>query len=425
MYNIEYFNSDNIENCNQYFTKVHINSITQKILKSEDYYKVLLPVNIEDILTSCIKYAQIIKNNFKNLVIIGMGGAELNPRSMLSLVKKSNNKNYVDSNFTSSDTKIYFLNNTDPYYFIKLFSKINIKHTAFLVISNSGETIETISLCGAVVSEFYRHNIYNNIGKFFFIITNNNASSLFKFATKINATIIEHERNISGRYSGFTNVNIIAGLVANLNMYEYLNGANNILQEFIDNQENSIVVHSANFVLNAKKNIMVNIGYLQRFKAFLEWNAQIIAESLGKSGQGYTPIYGIGPNDQHSTMQLYLDGPKDKIFSMFYIKEFSSYTIKDIIINKVIDENQGSHINISSKSLEEINKLNYDATILALQSKGISVRKFLLDDLSEKTIGSITAHFMLETILLAHAINVNPFNQPGVEAIKTKLKKML
>ncbi len=176
---------------------------------------------------------------------------------------------------------------------------------------------------------------------------------------------------------------------------------------------------SASSIYYSNKNTLVNIGYLQRFLPFLEWYSQIIAESLGKDGKGYTPLKGLGPNDQHSMLQLYLEGPQDKYFSFFYIEKF----------NEKVGEYKTSNLNklgyLAHKELPDINKANFTATINALSVKKLPIRSVILKELSAESFGAIVCHLMLEIITIGHLIKVNPFNQPGVEMIKIRSKELI
>ena len=209
------------------------------------------------------------------------------------------------------------------------------------------------------------------------------------------------------------------GLVAGVDILSYLSGANKVIDNFYSNLAESPVMLSASSIYYSNKNTLVNIGYLQRFLPFLEWYSQIIAESLGKDGKGYTPLKGLGPNDQHSMLQLYLEGPQDKYFSFFYIEKF----------NQEIREYKTSNLDklgyLVHKGLPDINKANFTATINALSLKKIPIRSVILRELSAETFGAITCHLMLEIIIIGHLIKVNPFNQPGVEMIKIRSKELI
>lgn len=337
-----------------------------------------------------------IKDRYKNIIIVAMGGAMLNPQSLLNLNGALEQKN------------IYFLGNTDPIYFENLVQKIDLQDSAIIIISNSGNTLETIALSKMMIATYKNANI-NEYGKHFFFITNPINGALQKIAKDINAMIIPHQAGISGRFSGLTNVTTFIGIIAGIDIEEYLNGAESALTDFINNPHAPSIIAAAN-ISTAAKPIMVSLAYLQQFNYFLEWYCQIIAESLGKNNQSITPIRGLGPNDQHSMLQLYIEGPDDKFYNFFYVSNLGT--------------NQNTNSDIFSY-LRQINDINFTATKETLESIGSPLRSIMLPDLSAHTIGDLTANMMLETILLCKMAGVNPFDQPGVELIKTRTNKLV
>lgn len=336
------------------------------------------------------------KDRYKNIIIVAMGGAILNPQSLLYL------------NGTLERKNIYFLGNTDPFYFQNLVQSLDLRETAVIIISNSGNTLETIALSKMMIAAYKNLNI-NEYNKHFFFITNPINSTLQKIAKDINALIIPHQTGISGRFSGFTNVTTFIGIITGIDIEGYLNGAESALEDFVNNQHSSSIIAAAN-IRAAAKPIMVSLAYLQQFNYFLEWYCQIIAESLGKNNQSITPIRGLGPNDQHSMLQLYIEGPDDKFYNFFYVSNLGA--------------NKNSNEDIFSY-LSHINDINFTATKETLESIDRPMRSIMLPDLSAHTIGNLTANMMLETILLCKMAEVNPFDQPGVELIKIRTNKLV
>jgi glucose-6-phosphate isomerase len=386
-------------------SKYASHKILESIKAEHSLYKIFSYDHAKEQAKACSIYAQEINKNFSDLIVIGMGGATLNPKTLTSIVANVNRS-----------TQLHFLNNTDSLFLQKLLAKISLKDCAVLAISNSGETLETISLVGVIISEFEKAAV-DDIAKHFYFITNSRSGILKNIANKIGATLIEHTANISGRYSGLTNVSTFVGQIAGINIGEYLDGAKSVLDDFRQNKEESQPALSAATIYNSGKCIMANMGYLQQFSAFLEWYSQIIAESLGKDGKGISPIKGLGPNDQHSMLQLYLDGPQDKIYSLFYVENLDSNKFKTCRYEEL-----GF---LANKTLQDINKANFEATTHALKSRGAPIRQIILKDLSAKTAGSLIAHSMLEIVILGHLMQLNPFNQPGVELIKKESTRIV
>jgi len=403
---IEYSNFSN-NNSIQNEAAIAAEHIINSIETKQPYYKIFDTEHAREQAKLCAPHAKAINDNYSDLIVIAMGGAMLNPATIIALCCD-----------TKSSTKIHFLYNTDPLCFQKLIAKLTLKNCAILAISNSGETLETIALVGAMIAEFEKANIAD-LGKRFYFITNPLKGKLYQIAQKINATILPHTDKISGRYSGLTNVTSFVAQVALVDIEQYLTGANVVINDFLQQKENSQSALSAANIFGFKELMMVNIGYLQQFDVYLEWYSQIIAESLGKEEQGITPIRGLGPNDQHSMLQLYLDGPRDKLYSLFYIKELSQELPEyNTCLLKELDY-------IAGKSLTHIHTANFKATKYALINRNSPVRSVILKDLSAHTIGALVTHSMLEIIMLGQMMQINPFNQPGVELIKTKSKQIV
>jgi glucose-6-phosphate isomerase len=379
------------------------NSINQNI----DFYKIFCIKTLRSQFNDCKKYGTEIINRFSDLIVIGMGGSVLNPETLINLSLRTN----------STGVKIHFLNHTDPIRLQGLLKKISLPGCAVLAISNSGQTIETNSLVGVMISAFKNQHI-KDLGSRFFFITKPHSGIMANVARKISAPIISHMENISGRFSGLTNVSTLVAFIAGVDIDEYIDGAEKVLESFLQDRNNndSSPLISAASIYSTKKPIIVNIGYLQQFAPFLEWYSQIISESLGKNGLGITPVRGLGPNDQHSMLQLFLDGPCDKIYSLFYVQNLDHELKTDSIAELEY---------IADKKLSDINSANFEATQYALEVKKHPLRIVKLKDLSSKTVGALVAHSMLEVITLGYMMNINPFNQPGVELIKSSSKNII
>lgn len=406
MYSVEFINLD----FGKVDKKILANAAKQirnSIDNKSSYYQIFAKQDSKKSLEPLLAVADKIKNNFSDLIVISMGGATLNPNMLVSFLGKKKGK-----------LKIHFLNNTDPSFFADLMLMVDMKSTAILAISNSGKTLETNALIGCVLKEFEKNNV-SDIGSRSFFITNTIDGSLKNIAAKIQGTIVPHQQNISGRYSGLSSVSLLIGLIADIDVSSYIDGANSVIEDFYTNLEESKPFLSAASIYYNDKNILVNLGYLQKFEIFLEWYSQIIAESLGKEGGGYTPIRGLGPNDQHSMLQLYLDGPKDKLFTMIYVdqldEKLSNYRTSNLVELEYL----------ANKSLADINNANFTATMIALKTKDLPIRNFILHDVSAKSFGALVAHFMLEIVCIGHLMNINPFNQPGVELIKTNSMSLM
>ncbi|HJK87694.1 MAG TPA: hypothetical protein QKA14_02535 [Candidatus Megaira endosymbiont of Hartmannula sinica] len=346
--------------------------------------------------------------------------------------------------------KIHFIYNTDSTYINNILKKIDPKNTSVLVISNSGSTLETIAITGALISYFKKQlnsNVNNNydrnisetgndftlesknevdlsVGSMFYFITNQSTNNkLAKLANEMGSITIPHGDKISGRYSSFTNVCFIIMMLANLNIEEYIKGGRETLNDYHNNKIKSQAFTSATNIFLSGKNILVNLSYTQSMQHILDWYSQIIAESLGKKGKGYTPLRSLGPNDQHSMFQLYLEGPRDKFFSFISTESNIDKTNKSLDHLTIKEDNLG--INICNRTIDEINIINKKASLHALNSQKMPIRDINIPVINEYYTGMLVAHMALEVISIGHLIEVNPFNQNGVEIIKSKARELI
>ena len=383
-----------------------INDTFAKTTAQTKYYKLLHKIDIDAEIKPLTQLADNLRQNFSDVVIISMGGASLNPQAIVAL------------KLLNSQPRFHFLNSTDPRRLIKIFSEIDLAHTACIVISNSGSTTETISMFGVLLNAYQQAKL-PNIPEHFYFITGSGDTPLRSMASNLGSTILDHSNDICGRYSGFSNVGILPGLIAGLDMRAFLEGANSVLDDLWSNKENSLPAKSATTLNALNLPITVNISYMENLFPFLEWQRQIISESLGKNGNGITPLHGIGPMEQHSILQLYLDGPKDKLFTFFYAKE-SPENSKELSISA-----DTLPAYLKGKYIGEINNAELNATIGSLADKKLPVRTIIIDEFNEFALGALMMHSAIETVILGHLMSVNPFDQPGVEQIKIKAKKIL
>lgn len=354
--------------------------------------------------------AQNIRENFSALVILGTGGSTLNPQSLVAL------RQDVDPDF-----KIYFVDNIDPFFMDNLFAGVKLKKTAFLAISKSGGTIEVLAQLLLSISKLEEAGV-KNIGEHVFIITEPTDNTLTKIGKEIGATILDHSTQIGGRFSTFTNVSLLPALVAGLDVASFRKGAAKVVDDFFAN-ENSYPVEGAALALTAMQagySINVFMPYFEALKPFSSWICQIWAESLGKGGNGSTPLKVVGTLDQHSQLQLYLDGPRDKIFNIIGLKNKKSGPV----INSRFTALKGLG-DVEGKTIGEINIAALGGTAATLAESGRPVRMLTLEKLNEEALGALMMHFALETILVAQVFEINAFDQPAVEAGKILARKML
>ncbi len=371
-------------------------SATSKILKEFNPYK-----NLDRLLN----IAEYIKNTFSDLIIIGMGGAILNPMSITAFC---NQKNHI---------KITYLYTIDFNEIQELEKELDYDKTAFLVISKSGETIETLTLFTTWLEKYKRSNV-KNLKNYFYFITGKNNSTLRKTAKELNCIILEHD-DMNGRYATFSNVSLLPAIIAGIDVKDFCEGARHTLHTFLSNGIHSPVAIGAKFLASMhfnEKNISVMFSHIYKMQSLLQWQAQILAESSGKKGKGITPIIAIAPIDYHSQLQLYLDGPKDKFFTLIYNQDLNKNDRKM--------QNNTDHI-LNYENLDYTSQVVYQTAFQMLKQYKLPIRTIILEKLSIKAIGSLMMYFMIETILFSKLINVNPFNQPSINQMKKLTSNLL
>ena len=329
--------------------------------------------------------------NFLNFRVIGMGGSILGAKAIFQFLNHKIKKNF------------FFIDNLQN----RLDLKKNKKSFVNLVISKSGNTLETISNANILIKK-------NN--KNIFIIENKN-NYLNNLASQIKAEIVEHKNYIGGRYSILSEVGMLPAELMGLNEKEfkrlnYLINNKSFINQLIQN------VASTLSLVNKGKYLSVILNYDHKSENLLKWYQQLLAESLGKKSKGILPIISTMPKDNHSLMQFYLDGPKKNFYTFFSSAEKNSNQINKKLLLK-------SHSYLSNKNIKKIIYSQMLATQNIFKRKKIPYRSFEILQRNEKTLGEIFCFFILETILLGRALKVNPFDQPSVELIKKETKKIL
>ena len=338
-------------------------------------------------------------SKYRNIVVIGMGGSILGTKSIYSFLKKKIKK------------EVFFFDNLDLNLSLKYKKIKNLKNSCFIIVSKSGDTLETITNLGAIFSE----NLLKNK---LIIITEITDNALMAIANKYNAEIIEHKKFIVGRYSVLSETGMFPAALMGLNLMKFKN-----LKRLINNKNfiSSLIQNVASiYTLNSKKiNNSVILNYDSSLNDLGYWYQQLVAESLGKQGKGINPILSFGPKDHHSLLQLYLDGPKDKFFTFFN----SSQKKDKIKVSQDIIPNNMRFL--KNKNLKFIINAQCNAVKNIFKLKKIPFRQITFNKNNEDELGEIFTFFVLETILLSRLMNINPFDQPAVEQVKIETKKIL
>ncbi len=382
-----------------FFFKNYQSKFSKKNVKKKisEFLKKILSQNDQIIKSLSYNY----KNNYSKkqlhkykkssyFKVIGMGGSALGSEAIYD--------------FLHHKIKKKFLFIKDLQNFKKVEDK---KKYTNLIISKSGNTIETIINSNIQIKKNEK-NIF---------ITENKKSYLYNLAKELKADIIHHNNFIGGRYSVLSEVGMLPAELMGLNA-RHFKQFNFLIKnkKFLNSLINNVV--STFFLIKKKKFNSIIINYDERSESLFKWYQQLVAESLGKKKKGILPFISQMPKDNHSVMQLYLDGSRNNFFTFFYVHNDKTQKIKN---NKLLS----SHSFLKNKNISNITYAQKKATENVFTKKNIPFRSFEIVRRDEKVLGELFTFFVLETILLGKLINVNPFNQPAVELIKKETKKIL
>ena len=334
-------------------------------------------------------------NNFRTVVIIGMGGSILGTKAIYSFLKHKIKKKFI------------FIDNLDQDFLSKIKRECKLAKTLFLIVSKSGNTNETIINSSYFKFFFKKSNII--------IMSENKNNILYKFAKSKGFDFIKHNPLIGGRYSVFSEVGMLPAYLMGLNPKNFKKN----LPKFLNSKK--ILSNSIKQLLKIKikkfKTVIL-FSYVPELNDFLFWLQQLLAESLGKKKKGFMPVVSNAPKDHHSLLQLYLDGPKDKIFYVF-----SSKSKKNLKLNCDIFGKEMSYLN--TKSYQDVKVSQKNAFIEILKKNRTPFREVVIKKFDEDTLGKLFLLFIFETIALGKMMKINPFDQPAVEKVKVLTKKFL
>jgi glucose-6-phosphate isomerase len=340
-------------------------------------------------------------SSFKKIVVIGVGGSSLGGKTISAL---------------KFQDRVEFLESIDPITLNNFLQKITLEETFFLVVSKSGETIET-SCQTLILLDLFKKKKIKNFAKQFLFITESKTNSLAKIAQEIGSEILPHCSKIGGRYSCFSITGMLPALLAGIDVKKIRNGAKRAVESFLKNDTTTkscalqLELYEAGFVNN------VMMPYIDNLKNFNDWYRQLWAESLGKNNFGSTPINSMGTVDQHSQLQLYLDGPRNKFFTFVSAKEHGAdFKIKDLKSCPTL---------FGGKNLSDVVKIEEETTIEVLNQKKLPIRLIKIHKLDEEVLGALMMQMILETIVISYSKSINPFDQPAVELRKNLAKKCL
>ena len=325
----------------------------------------------------------------KNFRVIGMGGSILGTQAIHDFLRHKIKKKFT------------FIDN------LKSAQKKDTKTFTNIVVSKSGNTIETIVNANLLIKKSDQ-NIF---------ITENKSNYLNILAKKLKSEIIHHNNYIGGRYSVLSEVGMLPAELMGLNPKKFKNYNSLIKDKRFSRSLLSNVASTLYFIRKKKFNSVI-LNYDEKSENLFKWYQQLVAESLGKKNKGILPVVSMMPRDNHSVMQLYLDGFKNNFFTFFYVNEKKSDKLNNY---KILSEKNY----LKNKDTNKIIYAQKIATENVFKKKNIPFRSFEIKARNEKTLGELFCFFILETILIGQALKVNPYDQPSVELIKKETKSLL
>lgn len=351
---------------------------------------------------------------FTDLILLGTGGSSLGAQAALALAR-----------FKSGPrTRIHTPDSLDAYEMDKLFRNLVPANTHVLTISKSGTTGETLAQLLACRSWLEAGSNPQNLADHFSFITEPGERALRTYGEALGSTILEHATDVGGRFSVLTNVGMLPVAVAGLSVSGFRQGAQKLCDNFVETPRKSLAVVGAALIhtLNQEKGVtqILTMPYAEGLRAFTRWHCQLWAESVGKNGLGTTPIRAVGPVDQHSQLQLYLDGPDDKFYTIVTIPSYGKGPKIDAAearkygLDYMADRTIGDMVTCQSRATQD-----------TLRKRGRMVREITVERMSEENLGGLFASFMLETVVTAHLMGVDAYDQPAVEEGKRLTRSYL
>ncbi|MGH7014458.1 MAG: glucose-6-phosphate isomerase [Stellaceae bacterium] len=343
----------------------------------------------------------------KDVIVLGTGGSSLGGQTLVALAPPGR-------------TRVHFMDNVDPHSFDLLFDALDPAKTGLIAISKSGGTAETLVQFFACVDWLGKRNTARTI-----VVTEPKPNPLRALAAARKLRTLDHDPNIGGRYSVLSNVGLLPAMIAGIDVAALRRGAGAVLEATLaakDPRDAVPAVGAAvSVALNQRHGIIstVVMPYVDRLAHFGLWFRQLWAESLGKDGKGTTPIRAVGTVDQHSQLQLYLDGPADKMFSLVMLAQAGK---GPRLPAKLPD---ASLAYLAGKRMGDLIDAEQRATAQTLIRNGRPTRIFIIERLDAKAIGALLMHYMLETMIAAELWGVNAFDQPAVEQGKVLARQYL
>lgn len=359
--------------------------------REQGFYKV---IDDNETVEKINKFAKSAEGRFDNIVICGIGGSALGTICL---------KQSLTHLFKNQPPSLHVLDNIDPILIKELEDVIDYSKTLFIVITKSGETIETTSQYDYFSKKLKEKNL--ELSHHLVVITGQQENPIREEAKKENLTIFDIPQNVGGRFSVLTAVGLLPAKLIGINIEKLLEGAKTMRDSFLNTKAEDnfpFQLAATQFLLSQKgKTINVIMPYSQKLTKFADWTAQLIAESTGKDGKGITPTKALGVTDQHSQLQLYTDGPNDKLIIFIEVKDPHKTTFGQLM------------------------QIEKTATAESLTKKSRPNITILVNSVTEESLGQLFLLFEGATAFLGEFFQINAFDQPGVELSKKLTKEAL
>jgi glucose-6-phosphate isomerase len=382
-----------------------------------------LPEKTAD-LTGIESTAAQLRTGASDIVILGTGGSSLGGQTLAQLADIG----VRGAEAFRAGPRMHFMDNLDPVTFETLLAKLPLATTRFVAISKSGGTGETLMQTAAALDAVKRAGLEARTAELFLGISETEGrgrTNGLRALLGSGVTVLEHDPSVGGRFSVLSNVGLLPAAMLGLDVAAIRKGAASALAPVLAGKPAADVPAALGAALNVAlaaqgKTIAVLMAYADRLERFSRWYTQLWAESLGKAGRGTTPIGALGPVDQHSQLQLFIAGPRDKLFTIV--------TAGTAGLGPRIDPDlarRAGEPDLGGKTIGDLVAAQGRATAETLAKNGCPVRTMHLDKLDEQSLGALLMHFMLETIIAAHLLGVEAFGQPAVEEGKVLAKQYL
>ena len=361
-----------------------------------------------------------------DIVILGTGGSSLGGQTLAQLAGFA----VLGVGSLRPPPRLHFIDNLDAHTYAELLARLPHATTRFVAISKSGGTAETLMQTIAALSALKDAGLQTRIPDLFLGISepakSGKKNGLRDLLGKFRVPMLDHDPGVGGRYSALTNVGLLPAAMLGLDVGAIREGAGLALAPVLSKKPAAQVPAALGAALSIAlaeskgKSISVLLAYCDRLQRLTHWYVQLWAESLGKEGKGTTPLAALGPVDQHSQLQLFIAGPRDKLFTIVTVGATGQGSRIDGELAKLAGEP-----GFSGKTIGDLVAAEGRATAETLVKNGCPVRTIHIDRLDEESLGELMMHFMLETIIAAHLLGIDAFDQPAVEEGKVLAKKYL